>query len=66
MLFKYQLGEVLGKTIGEIEAMPASEFTGWAGYFLFKERERAKQEAIAKAKARAKGSGRVFGGRGGV
>lgn len=51
----------MGKTLAEIEELPASEITGWAGYFIFKERERAKQEAIEKAKARSKGSGKTFG-----
>lgn len=55
---------MLGKTLSEIDEMPASEFVGWAGYFYWKEKERAKQQAIAKAKAAVKGSGKTFGGRG--
>jgi len=29
----HQLGEALGKTLGEIGAMPVAEFASWLAYF---------------------------------
>jgi len=46
---------VLGKSLQQIDEMPASELMKWAGYFKLKEKERAKQEALAKSKAGGKG-----------
>lgn len=33
----YQLAETLHKTLGEIEAMPVSEFHGWIAHFKRKQ-----------------------------
>jgi len=60
-LFHFQLAELLGKTVAEIEELPASELSGWQGYFLIKQREQAKAEAQAKARMRTGRSDKTFG-----
>jgi len=35
-VFPYQLAERLGKTIGEIEAMPNQELVNWMAYYTAK------------------------------
>ncbi len=37
MWFAFQLAEHLHKTVGEVLAMPAAEFSGWAAYFKIKD-----------------------------
>jgi hypothetical protein len=32
-IFAWHLARELGKTIGEIEAMPYAEYLGWSSYF---------------------------------
>lgn len=49
--------------VWEIEEMPSTEYQGWKGYFIIRQREEAKAKAEAEAKAKAQGAGRGRGGR---
>lgn len=35
-VFRFQLAEKLGKTVGEIESMPHDEYVAWGSYFHVK------------------------------
>lgn len=39
-----QLGELLGKSLAEIRAMPASEITYWLAYMKLKEKPQEQKE----------------------
>lgn len=36
----YQLAENLGKSLSEVQALPAGEFAGWIDFYQDKERQR--------------------------
>lgn len=36
----YQLAENLGKSVAEVQALPAGEFAGWIEFYQEKEQER--------------------------
>lgn len=46
-MFAFHLAEKLGKTLGEVYAMPHSEYVGWQSYYTVKHnREDLARKAV--------------------
>ena len=44
-----QVGEMLGKSLAEVRAMPASEITSWLAYFKMKNKKPEEEKEVSTA-----------------